>query len=94
MTPRAPNYKQALIGEPWKLLDILISQDVTESSPNCQAATGCVVLNPAPLVLEEFQPGQLAWSGAIGKNEYVAVATHRPRAPRWVFGFRLAGSIS
>ncbi|CAE7689355.1 unnamed protein product [Symbiodinium sp. CCMP2456] len=25
----------------------------------------------------EFQPGQLAWSGAIGKNEYVAVATHR-----------------
>ncbi|CAE7882595.1 unnamed protein product, partial [Symbiodinium necroappetens] len=25
----------------------------------------------------EFQPGQLAWTGAIGKNEYVAVATHR-----------------
>mmetsp|Transcript_46408 Transcript_46408/g.86718 ORF Transcript_46408/g.86718 Transcript_46408/m.86718 type:complete len:239 (+) Transcript_46408:68-784(+) len=25
----------------------------------------------------EFQPGQLAWSGAIGKNEYVGVATHR-----------------
>jgi len=40
----------------------------------------------------EFQPGQLAWIGAIGKTEYVAVATHRlhadapefnPNQPSW-----------
>ena len=30
------------------------------------------------LFCQEFQPGQLAWIGAIGKTEYVAVATHRP----------------
>eukprot|EP00913_Durusdinium_trenchii_P028946 g27140.t1 len=40
----------------------------------------------------EFQPGQLAWIGAVGKTEYAAVATHRlhadapefnPNQPAW-----------
>eukprot|EP00437_Effrenium_voratum_P017155 CAMPEP_0181454366 /NCGR_PEP_ID=MMETSP1110-20121109/30200_1 /TAXON_ID=174948 /ORGANISM="Symbiodinium sp., Strain CCMP421" /LENGTH=243 /DNA_ID=CAMNT_0023578707 /DNA_START=65 /DNA_END=792 /DNA_ORIENTATION=- len=56
---------------------------IKEEPPNGEKLRVCAA---------EFQPGQLAWIGAIGKSDYAAVATHRlhadapefnPNQPAW-----------